>query len=133
MAKDKAAKATAEEAPYVIENSKPKNSRKPFLKSRGFKIAAIAAGGTLALGAAFGIGLSAGHLQGPDFSHSQFGQGAGGFGDRDGDHGMSGFGPGGHGEKDPNFKPQAPGAQSAPNGSATPNGTATPGAPATNP
>ena len=133
MAKDKAAKVTAEEAPYLIEDAKPKQARKSIFKTRGFKIAAIAAGGTLALGAAFGVGLSAGHLQGPDFSHGQFGQAPHGFGDRDGDHGKGGFGPGGRGDRDGNFKPQAPGATTAPNGSATPDSTATPGATATNP
>lgn len=96
MAKQKPETTPVEESPYVSEQPKAKKSLRDFASSRGARIGAIVAGSTLALGAAFGIGLTAGHAQGPDFRHSEFGQnqpadrdhGKGGkpghFGDRDG-------------------------------------------------
>lgn len=91
MAKKQPEVTVTEESPYIEDAPKAKKSFKDILNSRGAKIGAIAAGSTLALGAAFGIGLVAGHAQGPDFGHEQFGQGqfdgrGGAFGKADGDH-----------------------------------------------
>lgn len=87
MAKKNPETNPVEDSPYINEAPKAKKSLKDIASSRGAKIGAIVAGSTLALGAAFGIGLTAGHLQGPAFGHGQLGQG---HPDRDGDHGKGG-------------------------------------------
>lgn len=104
MAKKNPEVTVTEDSPYVSEAPKAKNSVKSILSNRSARIGAIVAGSTLALGAAFGIGLTAGHAQGPAFGDHQMGQGQ--FGpDRDGDHGGK-FAPG----------QQGPNGQMAPNG-----------------
>ncbi|MFM6981001.1 MAG: hypothetical protein ACKOWE_06325 [Micrococcales bacterium] len=105
MAKKNAPATETAESPYVTETPKAKKSLKETFSSRGAKTAGIVAGSALALTAAFGIGLTAGHAQGPAFGHDQMGQGQFG-GDRDGDHGGQ-FGPGGHrdGDKGGQFNP----------------------------
>lgn len=76
-----------QESPYVNVDAKPKRSLKTASAKRGWRIGAIVAGSTLALGAAFGVGLTAGHLApanfGPGIGQGQF---QGPDGDRDGDH-----------------------------------------------
>lgn len=91
MAKKNPEVKATEDAPYINEEPKAKKSFKDIASSRGVKIGAIVAGSTLALGAAFGVGLVAGHFQGPNFGHEQFGQGqfdgrGGVFGQTGGDH-----------------------------------------------
>lgn len=99
MTKKNTKDVAADQSPYINEEPSATKKANSVLSKPGLRIGAIVAGGTLALGAAFGIGLTVGHAQGPDFGRDQFGQaqfdqhggpGAqrpqGGF-DRDGDHG----------------------------------------------
>ncbi|MEY4992953.1 MAG: hypothetical protein RIS82_75 [Actinomycetota bacterium] len=96
-------------SPYETEEALPKKNRTAWLKSRGIKIAAIATGGSLALGAAFVGGVVTAKTFGPSFGvgfaqsfdgeerqfpqaeglqHDRYGEGnrpPRGFGDRDGD------------------------------------------------
>lgn len=97
MAKKNAVNLETHDEPYIVdEGSTPKASGKiaGFFKSRAGKTTAIAAGSALALGAAFGVGFSAGNVNHPGFDGQRFGQAQQPFGDHDGDRGGHGnFGP----------------------------------------
>lgn len=108
---------TPDSATYEVEESTNSTSKfKRFTKNRGVRIGAIAAGGVLALGVAFGAGLAAGDHFGDDgrqFSQGQFGQGDRHEGHGEGpDHKRP---PHGQGDRDFQMPDQMPGADTAPN------------------
>ena len=81
---------------YVNEDEAPKRSKFGFLRTRGFKIAAISAGSALALVGSFGAGVLAsdrisGH--GPGFAFGDHRDGDGDFGKHGGFGPGNGFGP----------------------------------------
>jgi hypothetical protein len=123
MAEKKITTETAETT-YDVQEPAPKKGLSNVLSRRPVKIAAVAVAGVLALGAAFGVGLSVGHNDGPrdHGNFSQFG------GPQDGQH-FGGPGKFGHdGDRDHDgFKgPQGPQGQPMPNGPVAPNGVTPP-------
>lgn len=95
---------SSSDAYHLEEASANSGKFKQFTKKRGFKVGASIAGGVLALGAAFGIGIAAG--QGFETDRGHFSQGQFGPG-HEGDHG-GGFNhqrpPHGQGDSDQGFQ-----------------------------
>lgn len=122
------------ETTYDVQEPAPKKGLSNVLSRRPVKIAAVAVAGALALSAAFGVGLSVGHNDGPrdHGNFSQFG------GPQDGQHfdGPGKFGHDGDRDHDGFRGPQGPQGQPKPNDGqvvpyGAPPGLVAPTAPAT--